>query len=172
MAGEERECMLLLRKIVGTQAFDTWICKVVDVSEVSCVVERVFDNLQIKNVRLNATVKSNDGLVIYPKKDSYVLVTTIDNEKYFVSQFSEIEKITLDVTEDIFVNGGKNEGLVKIKELTEKLNALVSDFNAFVDIYSSHTHAVSGASTGAPSVPATKTENFNQSYYENEKIKH
>lgn len=180
MGGEERKCINLLREIVGTKSFDTWICKVTTVSEAGCEVERVFDKLKIKNVRLNATVKDNEGLIIYPTKNSYVLVTNIDNDKYFVSQFSQIEKITIDVNSNIVINGGKNEGLVKIKELTNKLNALKTTLNNLISAYNSHTHSVtttgtSEAQKGIAAVTistALQAASFNKSDYENTKIKH
>lgn len=180
MSGEERKCIGLLRQIVGAKSFDTWICTVTDVSEASCEVERVFDKLKIKNVRLNATVRDNEGLIIYPARNSYVLVTNIDNDKYFVSQFSQIENITIDVNSNIVINGGTNEGLVKIKKLTDKLNALKTSVNDLISAYNSHTHSVSTsgdatAQTGTAAVIVSKALQaaaFNKSDYENTKIRH
>lgn len=176
MGGEERKCTELLRRVVGTKGFDTWICVVTAVGEACCDVERIFDKLKIKNVRLNATVKDNEGLIIYPAKNSYVLVTNIDNDKYFVSQFSQIEKITIDVNSNIVINGGKNEGLVKIKELTVKLNDLINSYNVFVATYNLHTHKIAMVN-GVQVVTATTNSGssakpFNKSDYENTKIKH
>ncbi|MDD4437292.1 MAG: hypothetical protein PHS04_04570 [Tissierellia bacterium] len=180
MGGEERKCTELLRRVVGTKGFDTWICVVTAVGEACCDVERIFDKLKIKNVRLNATVKDNEGLIIYPAKNSYVLVTNIDNDKYFVSQFSQIEKITIDVNSNIVINGGKNEGLVKIKELTNKLNELKTTLNDLISAYNSHTHSVSTTGTAAAQTgtaaaivsKALQAASFNKSDYENTKIKH
>ena len=56
----------------------------------------------------------------------------------------ETEKVTIDVAKDkvtvdadkeegIVINGGNNQGLVKIKELTDKINE-------FVDTFNKHTH--------------------------------
>lgn len=176
MGGEERKCINLLRQIVGDKSFDTWICKVTGVNEASCEVERVFDKLKIKDVRLNATVKDNEGLIIYPTKNSYVLVTNIDNDKYFVSQFSQIEKITIDVNSNIAINGGNNEGLVKIKELTAKLNDLINSYNMFVATYNLHTHQIAMVSgvqvANATTNLGSSAKLFNKSDYENTKIKH
>lgn len=168
MGGEERKCTELLRRVVGTKSFDTWICIVTAVSEASCEVKRVFDNLKIKNVRLNATVKDNEGVIIYPAKNSYVLVTNIDNDKYFVSQFSEIEKITIDVNSNIVINGGKNNGLVKIEELNNRLESLENKYNQ-------HTHPYVNVSTPATTSATTSLSmEFQGGYsgYENDKIKH
>lgn len=168
MGGEERKCINLLRQIVGDKSFDTWICKVTGVNEASCEVERVFDKLKIKDVRLNATVKDNEGLIIYPAKNSYVLVTNIDNDKYFVSQFSKIEKITIDVNSNIVINRGKNNGLVKIEELNNRLKSLE-------DKYNQHTHPYVNVSASATTSATTSLSmEFQGGYsgYENDKIKH
>ncbi len=44
------------------------------------------------------------------------------------------KKVTLDADEIVF-NGGENKGLVKIKELTDKINGLINAFN-------NHTHVI------------------------------
>lgn len=56
------------------------------------------------------------------------------------------------------LSGSSNDGLVKIKELTDKLNA-------FVDTYNSHVHGTS--STPSPSQPS-----FVKGDYENTKVVH
>jgi hypothetical protein len=51
--------------------------------------------------------------------------------------------ILIDDTEDvqkIIFNGGVNEGLVKVIELTEKLNNLEQKLNDFLDHYKNHIH--------------------------------
>ena len=180
---EERNIAQRIRQITGGKTFDTFAAKVTAVSDATCTVERILDDKEIKNVRLNATIKADDGLVIAPKVGSVVLITNIDGDKCFVSQFSEIEKVTLNVADKvelkvagkvtldadtIEINGGGNHGLIMIEELTNKLNALVSDFNA-------HTHPFIGLppnSLGTTSVIASPAQPFNKSNYENTKVKH
>lgn len=73
-------------------------------------------------------------------------------------------------------NGGANDGMIKIHELTEKLNALVADFNA-------HNHSIpsgavlvaaqGGVSNPTPiqlTAPTPTTDNFVESDYENTAI--
>ena len=69
-------------------------------------------------------------------------------------------------------NGGGNKGLVKIEELTQKLNQLVQQFNT-------HTHAVTGATDSTPPIAVSGTTaittpapSFNKSQYEDTKVKH
>jgi hypothetical protein len=120
---KERECVLAIRRIAGTGGgrasggFATYAARVVSVSAAVCTVKRVLDDKEINDVRLNAVIKDSEGLVIAPTVDSYVLITSIDGDKWFVSQFSGIEKITLNVVDTVEVNAGG-----------ENLKSVLSDF--------------------------------------------
>ena len=59
-----------------------------------------------------------------------MLVTNIDGRQHFVSQCSEVEKITIDCNGDIVINGGDNKGIVKIQELKDNLDSLKSYIEA------------------------------------------
>lgn len=104
--------------------------------------------------------------------DAELLEYTNDKVKLSVSD----NEVRLDA-DQITLNGGSLGGLVKIEELTAKVNELIDTFN-------SHTHpgvitAVSGGS-GAPAVgtpgstqaPATTAARFNKGDYENTKVTH
>lgn len=175
---KERECAEKLRAIVGKEPFGTYLAKVtkVDSSEAVCTVERVFDGMVIEDVKLNATITKDEGIVISPKQNSFVLITSIDGLNWFVSQYSAIDKITVDAESKIIFNGGDNNGLVKIKELTDRLNELVDAFNQ-------HTHTgefegtIGGsAATGSIStIPTTQQHphfNYETDKYEDDKITH
>ncbi len=169
---EERKIRNAIREIANagnTAAFETYACTVTAVTGAMCDVQRILDEKEIKEVRLNATIQAAAGLLIVPKIGSVVLITNIDGDKNFVSQFSEIEKITLNVETAIEINGGTN-GLVKIQELTDKLNALVQKYNG-------HTHSVSTSGsatsqTGTASATTDRADTFNKSDYEDTKILH
>lgn len=173
-----------IRKIAGTKGFDTDICKVtnVDPNKASCDVIRIKDNKKIPGVRINASVLNDDGIVITPAKDSYVLVTKIDDRYNYVSLYSTIDKITVGSKKkplEVVINGGENEGLVKIKELTDKLNELV-------DWCENHTHLIptsgvsvegtmgNAANTDPIDVPSPSNtpKKFKKKDYENNKITH
>lgn len=77
-------------------------------------------------------------------------------------------------------NGGQLGGIVKIQDLTDRLNELAQTVNALVNSYNAHTH-VTTATVGAGTAPGTispTTEQarpaalFNRGDYENEKVKH
>lgn len=137
-----------IRDIVGVKPFDTFVCTVKSVEGATCTVVRVLDNLEIPGVRLNCHSTENSGIVVTPKVDSYVLVTSIDGLSFFVSQCSEVKKITIDCNGDIIINGGYNKGIVKIQELKDNLNSLKSYIEAMDSAISAGLTGV-GASTAA-----------------------
>jgi hypothetical protein len=60
-----------------------------------CTVTPLDGSAKLFNVRLQTQVAGNEGLVIFPKKDSKVIVTFLSKELAFVSSTSEIQKILL-----------------------------------------------------------------------------
>ena len=163
---KERECARALRGIVGKSPFNPDLATVKEVSEneAVCTVKRVLDDMEIKDVKLNATITNNEGVVIRPKKDSAVLITSIDGANWFVSQYSDIDKITIDANDKIIFNGGNNKGLIQIEKLTQKLNELVTAFNT-------HTHSVD-IPHAVTAVPSSGAQSFDASFYEDKKITH
>jgi len=91
---------------------------------------------------------------------------------FAVISYSEVEEISLKIGEQtaeidkngFVINGGNLGGLVKINELTSKLNDLVRAFNT-------HVHPVTavGTPTGTIAIPA---QSFRSSDYENKEVKH
>lgn len=133
-------------------------------------------------VNLQANQEADYGLCVFPEKGSYVIVgfvaegaagVVLATEKIESAQISignnsatlTAKGISID-SNQIFFNGGQLGGLVKINELTQKLNALVDVFNA-------HTHTGS-CPTGAVEVtaPEAHAPSFISSDYENTHIKH
>ncbi|MDR1544847.1 MAG: hypothetical protein LBS50_10690 [Prevotellaceae bacterium] len=175
---KEKDIRNAIQAIVGAADYSTFAAKVTAIDGATCDVERVKDDKVFKGVRLNAHITADSGLVIVPTADSYVLVTEIDGDKWFVSQFSEIDKITIDFNDEIIINGGENDGIVKIKELTDKLNQLKDTVNSLVQSYNAHIHTTANAVQGAPvsinptTSQAQQAQAFNKSDYENDKIKH
>jgi len=90
---DARDCVSKLRRLVEEPGYETYACRVTAVDGATCKVERIIDDKAVSDVRLNATVKLGDGLVVTPKVGSVVLITNIDGDKNFVSQFSEVEKV-------------------------------------------------------------------------------
>ncbi|MCL2245855.1 MAG: hypothetical protein FWC10_01940 [Lentimicrobiaceae bacterium] len=138
-----------------------------------------FNGTLYPDVRKIAT-ENTKGFVPKLPKNSFVIVSRISNSNDLViSMMSEIEDIALDVDGDIVINGGKNDGLVIIQKLTDKLNDLKNSLNDLITNYNSHIHvttATVGVGPAGVLSPTTSTASpalpFNKSDYENEKIKH
>lgn len=84
--------------------------------------------------------------------------------------------LNLSSEQSIVLNEGDNQGLVNIRELTEKLNNLVSQLEQLRSLFNSHVH--SGVTTGPGSSGPTATpastpfSEFNQLDYEDLNIIH
>jgi len=70
--------------------------------------------------------------------------------------------VKLDKEGIVQLNGVSNDGLIKIQELTDKLNAHILEYNT-------HVHSISGSNT---LVPSTLAQPFVKSDYENTKVVH
>ena len=127
-----------IKKIASTGGmFRAFTAKVKSVNGETCTVE--LEGLTLTDVRLRAVVNGeNSKILVTPKTDSYVLVVDLagDLSQLAVVGYSEVEKIEVD-TDKIIFNGGNNNGLVKIKKLTQKLNAIEQDLNALKSIFTS-----------------------------------
>lgn len=141
--------------------------KSVDEQDRSCVVIALSGKVGSEyTVRLMASV--DDGILAVPAVGSTVIVSGSDFTTGAIVQYSEIEKI-------IF-RGGDLGGLVKVIELTEKLNNLEELLNNLITKYNTHTHAgvtSGGSSTAVTSAIETGTITpTQQAEIENDKITH
>ena len=157
-------------------------------------------------VNLQANQSSTFGMVAFPRVGSYVVVGFVaDGDAGIVLMTDDIESaevvvsdttsrvlidekcVRIDVGEEtsaeltkdgVVMNGGSFGGLIKIQELTDKVNELVDKFN-------NHTHTVdagialtagsySGVTTapGSAQSPTGKAMKLNKADYEDEKVKH
>lgn len=165
----------------GAQQPSSLLAQVKGVDGETCTVS--IDGLELSDVRLRAVVNGNESrLLITPTVDSFVLVTDLscgNMTSLAVTGFSEIDNIKLDLgntEEAITINGGDNAALVKVIELTEKLNAIEKDINALKQVFSSWVPVVydGGASlkAAAASWAAQRLTETQQKDIENELIKH
>ena len=87
--------------------------------------------------KLMATI--DDGILFEPVINSTVKVIFSQNVEPFVCQYSEIENITIDAKTKIKFNDGSFGGLVKVKELTDKINTLEKDLNTLKKVFGTWT---------------------------------
>lgn len=168
----------LLKEISQIQSDSSVVvCKVTDVNDGKCNAMPLDGSAEFRDVRLNAVSSPMAGITVTPKKESIVLVSQISRVDSFVSQFSEIEKIDINIG-DIKLHLNANEivfnegslGLVKIDKLIEKINRLE-------DKLKNHQHAYVGSTadivtTPVPADPVLTFLNTNRSELEDTKIKH
>jgi hypothetical protein len=119
----------------GQDRVQLLVCKVksVDEDKSTCIVlsKSGKESVEIPNVSLQVGVC--DGLQIIPKIDSDVLILRSTYQSPFVVNWSDIDKYYIQVGDSSFtiendgkmqLNDGSYDGLVKVKELTDKINAL------------------------------------------------
>lgn len=165
MAGD-REIKEAIRHLSGTHGQDSvhiLECEVTAVNEAgrTCDAETVSGNsvVQFSGVRLMPGV--GDGILAVPAVGSQIIVAHTKRIKPFVLQFAEVDKWVLisgssliEVKDGkITLNDGAFDGLVKVGELTTKLNNLENKVNALLTAYNSHTHT--GVTTGGGTTGAT-----------------
>ena len=160
----------LADNIKRLQPVNLWMTQgeVIAIDGLTCTVK--IGDAEIEGVRLRASLTEREReILIVPKIGSSVTLgcLTADLNNLVVLQVDEIESIT--------VNGGELGGLVKIQELTEKINALVDAFNSHSHTLLPGTVVTTGGTNVAPiSVPevAKKAARLNRNDYEDTKITH
>lgn len=115
----------------------------VDISKRSCVV--MVDN----DVELTCLLMAQigDGIILTPSIGSTVgVLYSVYNSAYVIS-YSDLDTIGL--------KGTEFGGLVKVIELTQKLNALEDKVNSIITTFNSHVH--NGVTTGVGTSAVTPT---------------
>lgn len=162
--GKESEIKQLIRSIASPEGGATLFeASVVESKDTECTIK--YQGLEHKNVRLVCGFsQSLTTVIVKPANGSKVLVADLSNGK-----MRDLVVLMVEKAESVTFNGGNLGGLINIKALTDKLNALVDKFNT-------HTHAVTvGNLTGIAQAftnPEQKASSFNQTDYEDTKIKH
>lgn len=159
----------LIQSLADTKGVDTvklLQCSVdsVDLEKRTCRVTTITGSAGVTfDAQLSAGVA--DGTLAEPAVDSMVYVLMSISQLPFVVQYS-------DIVSYVFL-GGEYGGLVKVVELTEKLNNLENKVKDIILKYNALTMPVSGSTAGPPTVlivdDLTPTQRAD---IENVKIKH
>ena len=174
-----KEIKEVIKSIAGVPGMMFVMGKVESVGDETCSV-KIADRLVINDVRLNASADGNaDNILIKPKVGSMVMMADLSGgelRSLVVISFSALDSMTVRFDGEVVINGGENEGLVKVKELTDKLNAIENDINNLKSIFSSWGPVVydGGASlkAAAASWAAQTLATTSQKDIENDMIKH
>lgn len=138
------------------ESYYSVVCTVSDVTDETCNCSPVNGDADILDVRLQADVKT--GILIKPKDGSIVVVTMLNKHTGFVSMFSEVDSIVL--------NGDNYDGLVRVNDLTNKLNALINQLTT------EHAAIAAGITTAGGSYTPIALTTFNANDYKNTTVKH
>lgn len=148
------------------------------VSGVTCSV--MVGSQLIEDVALRATATEQEGhCLIIPKEGSAVLLANIngDMSRLVVIAVDVVERV--EMTGEVVYNDGQLGGLVKIKELTDKINELVQAFNSHTHTLQTGSVAVTGSATSQSNtvpieVPAvsSKAKELKAEDYEDQSVKH
>lgn len=141
----------------------------VDKDKGTCDVHLETDDIDLYGVKLSAD-GSNSGILIVPKVDTYVVVSTIHNDgnQNYLALVGEVD--------EIIMRGGSLGGLVKVQDLTDKLNALEKDLNSLKQVFTAWQPVAqdggaalkaAAATWSGDQITETKKEDL-----ENDKIKH
>lgn len=156
----------------------------VDEAKRTCIVTTISSqgSVTIENVQLMASI--DDGFLLIPAVGSTVLVVYSTFNQPFVTMFSELTKVlivagennaSLQIDADGLLleindtklaitdgltqfNDGQLGGLVKVAELTTKLNNLEQLVNDLVTKYNSHTHILTLSTGTGTAAPTATTE--------------
>lgn len=167
----------MIREIAGSRQIYSLVGKVtkVDASAYTCEVEPIGGEALLKDVRIKADLNTGTGLAIIPRKGTNAVVGFLDKDAAFLILVTDIERIELQ-SDNIVINSGTNAGLVKVKELTAKLNALEKDIN---NLKQAFTSWVTAPNDGGAALKAAATtwagqmlDETKQKEIENDKIKH
>jgi hypothetical protein len=134
-----------VKRIGRADEGDIFTAKVISIDQAAGTMEVEHDGLTYYDVRLRAVADGGDGFVIIPKKNTLISVGVLEkNRRYVMLNCSAVDKIV--------IHGGKNDGLVKVNELVQKINALEKDLNSLKSLI---TNWIPAAGDGGAALKTT-----------------
>lgn len=142
----------LLGDIVGKNrgSLVFFSAQVVSVQGDTCTVK--IDGLELSDIRLTPTTSERDDtLLLTPATDSFVLVGSLSGDLNNLCVLAADTLASLELTigdigvfidkEGVVLNGGELGGLVKLDDVTKKINALENQLNQLKNILKAWTPA-------------------------------
>lgn len=179
---EKQRLKTAVQHLAGTHLWDKnsfVFCEVTSVDELAQVCDCVpiggDATTIIPAVKLAA--EQSDGLFFVPAIGSTICVFYSVKSEPFVALFSDLDKGYLTTATLTQFNDGAFGGLVKVIELTAKINALENTLNALIATFNTHVHTGVRIGAGSSAItPTPQTTNINpvtkQADIENTKVKH
>jgi hypothetical protein len=153
MSEQSKSIRELIQELANDPAAELYSkpCEVIEVDESArtCDVRPYDGTADIYNVRLQASVGSETGVVLIPKTGSAVLVTFISKTRAHVALTEQLEKILIDC-EEITFNGGEFGGWFKAPDVNVELNKLTTRMQALETAILTYASAQAGVAGGVP----------------------
>lgn len=131
---ERQQLKAAIQHLADTHLWDKnqfVLCSVdsVNESDQTCDCTPIGGNATTSIPAVKLTAEQNDGFLLIPAIGSNVVVTySVRNEPY-ITLFSDIDKCILIAQKLVQFQDGSFGGLVKVAELTDKINKLENDLN-------------------------------------------
>ena len=164
-----RELHERLANIGGGKMTNLYQGVVTALSDITCEVS--IDGLSIPDVRLRASTEVDGAqIIVRPAVGSVVIVGSLTGD------LDHLVVLSMDRAEEVIINGGELGGLIKVQELTKKINTLESEINDIKQVLSNWTPVpndggaslkASVASWAGKQLVLTRRED-----YEDNKVKH
>lgn len=154
----DRSVNAAIQKIAGTFKADTVSlvsCVVTEVREDTCDVEAVSGNASTPITGVQYQASTGDGVEAIPVVGSQVIVLFSKYTNPFIVSYSDVEKLYIAASDLVQFNNGAFGGLVKVIELTQKLNNLENKVNDIVSKFNTHVHSGVQTGGGTSAVPTT-----------------
>lgn len=141
-----------------------------------CTVKSVDENKQTAvlistndNTEFVANLSSGEvgNLILIPKIGSVVFARMAENSAYYISLYSEVDKIK--------IFGGENGGVVKVSELVSEFKKLIDEINALKQIFATWTPVPSDGGAALKTALNTWTKKItpkDKQIFENDKFLH
>jgi restriction endonuclease S subunit len=138
---KEQEITRQLKKLMENeiQTFPAKVTAIDKDEKTITVIDR--HNIEYDDVRLSSIIEDGDKIVTYPKQDSWVLVSIINNveNELFVTAFSEVEEIEGKIEDTEFVI---NANGYTINRDNENLYTVLDDLIKNVDEQNEQVQAI------------------------------
>jgi hypothetical protein len=148
----------------GNGSFTCFTAKVTSVDGETCDVE--LEGMKLTDVRLRAVMNGEDSkILVTPKIGSHVLVVDLSGNlsQLAVVGYSEVEKIEIDATDHIILNGGNNKGLVKVEPMVKWMQKVYNDLQTLIGLLQNSLVAGNNAPlaiTFTPTTPSPAIDDF------------
>lgn len=191
MSNESRTIQECVRILAGTTGMKQVMLIIGEVKEVdednrTCSVESTIDTETLLYSGVGLIPETADGFVLVPSIDSTVIMARFENGETYIIKCSDIQKINCYIsaahkftfdTSGFIWNGGSLGGMVKVIDLTAKINALENKLNAVLTAIGTTWVPVAndgGAALKALFIPPLSTllTVTSQASIEDAKIKH